>query len=159
FLDVTVPLRHPRARAALPRAVWIMDPHIAGILKALLEREPRLKPDHRPLPIKFSLSFVLNLLRRFLVVLLAPASAPKRLVAAADRWSRGIERQAAQVRPPAECRRFVEEILSPFWARFLYQLVPTFAPGIAARFLAEALLRRWLNDPGALQPVLRSLPH
>jgi pyruvate,water dikinase len=159
FLDVTVPLRHPRARAALPRAVWIMDPHIAGIVKALLEREPRLKPDHRPLPIKFSLSFVLNLLRRFLVVLLAPESAPQRLVAGADRLARGIERQAAQVRTPAESRRFVEEILSPFWARFLYQLVPTFAPGIAARFLAEALLRRWLNDPCALQPVLRSLPH
>src|SRR5205807_561347 len=45
------------------------------------------------------------------------------------------------------------------WPQIVYHAVPLVFPGMAARFLAEELLRRWLNDPAALQPVLRSLPH
>src|SRR5262249_48245029 len=126
YLDATVPLRHPRARQALPRAAWIMDPHIAGILKALVEREPRLKPDHPPLAARPPLPFVLKLLRGFLAVLVSPESAPQRLLAGAERLVRGIERRAAAVQAPAECRRFLEETLRPLWPQIVYHLVPTF---------------------------------
>jgi pyruvate,water dikinase len=41
----------------------------------------------------------------------------------------------------------------------MYHALPLVFPGVASRFLAEWLVERWLNDPAALRPVLRSLPH
>ena len=49
--------------------------------------------------------------------------------------------------------------MSAFWPRVVYAAMPLVVPGVGSRFLAEALLRRWIGDATALQPVLRSLPH
>jgi pyruvate,water dikinase len=159
FLDITVPLRHPQARQDFPWLVSLMDPHVAAILQALLEREPRLQPVRRRLPVKLPLGFALGLVGRLLHAVRSPEATRRRLVAAADRLVRQIEQRAEAVRGPAACRRFVEAELPRRWPQLVYHALPLVAPGMAARFLSETLLRRWLNDPAALQPVLRSLPH
>jgi pyruvate,water dikinase len=159
FIDFTVPLRHPRAARALPRMVGIMDRHISAILTSLLDREPRLAPVRRRLPVRLPVGFAVRLLGRLLWVEVSPETAPRRLVASAERLAGQIERQADRINDPRGCRRFIEERLAAFWPQFIYHAFPIILPGFTARFLAELLLGRWLNDPGALQPVLRSLPH
>jgi rifampicin phosphotransferase len=159
FLDVTTPLRHTRARQALPNLLGIMDRHVAEILKSLLAREPRLRPVRRSLPVRLPLGYVTGLMGRLLAVICFPEAAAERQVTRAEKLARRIEQMAEAVEGPAECRRFVEERMVALWPQVVYHAVPLVFPGIASRFLAEWLLRRWLNDPAALQPVLRSLPH
>jgi rifampicin phosphotransferase len=158
FADITPILQDRRARRAFPRVVGIADPHVSEILKALVEREP-LRPGRGRLSVRASPGYLLGVLHRSLAVVVSPESAPERLAASAGRVARQVERMAEEVRDPAGCRRFVEETLPGVWPRLIVQLLPLVIPGVAARFLVEGLLRRWLNDPGALQPVLRSLPH
>jgi pyruvate,water dikinase len=158
FADITVPLRHPRARHAFPRLARLMDPHASDILKTLLERE-QLEPVPRRLPVQPPVGFVLGLLGRLLHVIYSPRAARQRLVASAERLARDVEQMAGGVKDPAACRRLLEVKLAFFWPQLIYCAMPLIVPPIAARFLAEALVRRWLNDPAALQPVLRSLPH
>jgi pyruvate,water dikinase len=159
FLDITVLLRHPRARQLFPRLVGIIDHHVTDILQALLEREPRLRPEHRRLPVRFPASFALRLLGRLLSIVVSPDTARGRLAAAAEKFAQRIEQTAEAVEGPAACRRLIEEELGPLLPQFLSNLMPLIFVGVGARFLAEALVRRWLGDPAALQPVLRSLPH
>ncbi|MCI0462291.1 MAG: hypothetical protein L0Z62_35515 [Gemmataceae bacterium] len=159
FGDFTVPLRHPRARHVFPRLVRIMDHHISEILQALVEREPRLQPERRRLPVKPPIGFILRLLGRLLYAVCSPQAARKRLVAAAERLAREMEHLAAAAKGPAACRRLLDKQLPALWPQLVYHAFPFVFPGVVARFLAEALVRRWLGDAAALQPVLRSLPH
>jgi pyruvate,water dikinase len=53
----------------------------------------------------------------------------------------------------------MEERMASVWPKLIYSAMPLVVPGVGSRFVAEALLRRWLSDATALQPVLRSLPH
>jgi pyruvate,water dikinase len=159
FLDITAVLKGRRGGSAFPRLVTIGDPHVAAILKGLLEREGHLAGQRRGLPFLPPVGFALALLNRLLHVICSPETAGRRLVSEAERLVKRIEKQAEQVEGPAACRQFVEETMAPLWPRLLFCLVPAVIPGVGSRFLAEALLRRWGVDPAALQPVLRSLPH
>src|SRR5262249_23319740 len=137
-----------------------MDRHVTEILEALVAGEPRLRPVGRRLVLQLPLTFVLNLLRRILAVTCSPQMQPEHLVAGADRLARRIERLAGAVDSPAACRHFVEQRVAPlFGPQVVYHALPLVLVGIGSRFLVEWLLRRWLDDPAALQPVLRSLPH
>jgi pyruvate,water dikinase len=159
FVDVTVPLRHKKARTAFPRLASIVDQHIAEILTTLLTRDTRLGPVAKRLPVKLPIGFAVGVLGRALWVVIAPEMAPSRLVKATQRLARKIEHEMEGIHEPQACRRYIEERLSAYWPQLMYHAMPLIGPGLMARFLAEWLLGSWLNDPTALQLVLRSLPH
>jgi pyruvate,water dikinase len=131
---------------------------MAAILTALLEREPGLRPTRR-LPVKPPLGYVVGILSRFLVAACAPHVARRRMMAGAERMAQRIEQMAAAAKGPAAVRNFAEDRLVRLWPQVIYHAAPLVFPGIGSRFLAEALVRRWLDDAAALQPVLRALPH
>jgi pyruvate,water dikinase len=158
FADITVLLRHPRDRQIVPRLAHFLDHHVAAILNNLRDREPRLRAAHRRLHVRLPFGFVLRLLARTLYAACAPDAGRRHLVATAERFVRQAEERIdqAQGQPVGQ---LLDRELTALWPALLERAWPLFVPGVAARFLAEAHLRRWLNDPAALQPVLRSLPH
>jgi pyruvate,water dikinase len=159
FLDFTDVLRHPRNRNLFPRFVGIVDRHVTEILRGLMERDPRLTPVRQRPSLDIPLGFAARLLGRMAWVLISPERASVRLSAGAERLAGQFEQAAEAVHEPAACRRFVEGRLAALFPEVMCELFPLVLPSIGARFLADAVLRRWGIDPAALQPVLRSFPH
>src|SRR5262249_47369938 len=81
FFDITVPLRHPRARAAFPKLLSIIDPQVSAIVQALLQREPRLRPWNKRLPLRLPLGFALGVVGRLLRTVCAPEAGRVRQLA------------------------------------------------------------------------------
>src|SRR5262249_22006806 len=148
----------PRDRQIVPRLAHFLDHHVAAILNNLRDREPRLRAARGRLHVRLPFGFVLRLLARTLYAACAPDAGRKHLVATAERFVRQAEERIEQAKGQP-VGQLLDRELTALWPALLERAWPLFVPGVAARFLAEALLRRWLNDPAALQPVLRSLPH
>ncbi len=159
FVDVTSLLQHRKGRSIIFGASAILDRLTSEALKALVEREPRLALTTDSLSIKVPLRVVLRLAARAIFTLFFPATGRRRTLAAVEALVGEIERRVDSLRGVAQRRHFVAEHVPGLLPRLFANVAPLVAPGLAARFLAEAKLKQWLGDASALQPVLRSLPH
>lgn len=159
YADATTPLRSAKSRRVFPKAAGVIDHHIVAIIAALLEREPRLSPINKPLPIHLPTSFVVGLLGKIVAVVWSPEKTPLRLLAATERMARRLELMTDKMDGLTACRDFMELNLVTWWPQVMYNAAPLAFPAIGMRFVAEALVKRWLGEATPLQPVLRSFPH
>ncbi len=148
YIDVTTPLRVPRARAVLLGVLGTVYPEVRELLAGLL---PRLGPDLHSPPTR-----ALPVLRLFgpafpRVFGLLCLGDPGRGAAMADA---AIERLLAPWRGPAPRPRVARDRIAG-----LFHDVPRIAPPIAVGAIAQKLLLRLGVTEAELVPLLRALPH
>jgi phosphohistidine swiveling domain-containing protein len=147
YIDVTTPLRIPRARRLLLGVLGAAYPEIPTLLAPLA---PRLAPDIRP-----SIWRALPVLRLLGPLLLRVAAmlafrSPKRAPALMEA---AIARLLAGWRGPTPTPRVVRDRLAVLFSR-----MPRVAPPLMAGAVAQRLLVRLGVAESALEPLLRALP-
>lgn len=163
FVDVTTPLRSPRALGVAKAVTALMDPRMGNAIREVLV-DPRLAP--RPdRPLAASIERFRPLLRRAPVVL----SRVLRLWANPDRTRRELmldyHRRVAELHDQIDRARTLEERVAvldtaPQVSGYLFpRLVSLAISGIALQRLTHGYIERWLDDTTVSLELLRGVPH
>ncbi|MCW5851201.1 MAG: phosphoenolpyruvate synthase [Anaerolineae bacterium] len=163
FVDVTTPLRSPRALGVVKAVTALMDPRMGHAVSEVLA-DPRLTP--RPdRPLSASIERFRPLLRVAPVIL----SRVLRLWANPDRARRQLmldyHHRVAQLHDEIDRARTLAERAAvldnvPRLAGFLFpRLLPLAMSGIALQRLSHSYIERWLGDTTTSLELLRGVPH
>jgi pyruvate,water dikinase len=155
FVDVTPLLQNPTTRALLLGGSGAIDRQVSAILRFLVERDRNPVTPARPFPFRLHPGFLLRKLGQLVRAILFPDAARARVLARTEARVRALEQRAESLRGLEQRRRFVEDVLPTIGPEVLSHFLPL----VGSAFLAIRLLRAWIGDDRALQPVLRALPY
>ncbi|GAB4212288.1 MAG: phosphoenolpyruvate synthase [Roseiflexaceae bacterium] len=164
FIDVTTPLRSPRARRVLLGAFGQTDPQTRRAIAAVqddprLAPKPALRREELLAILRPRLSRLAQVPLRMLRSLRDPDRAVRRVQHEFQPRLLAILARAEQARTLAERTQMVR-ILFRGALPLMFTYVPvTFAPGILAGVLVERLARRWGLPADQLTALRQGLPH
>ncbi|MFN8497992.1 MAG: PEP/pyruvate-binding domain-containing protein [Anaerolineae bacterium] len=164
FVDVTTPLRSPRARRILRGVLPLLDPQMQAAVEGLLA-DPRLAPTtDAPLPLtawrrfRFVLPVPKAVLPRVLRLWRDPDGARRAFLAEVNGEIAALHDQIAAAQTLAE-RVSPLELMPSFQARVGPRLLAMGMSGTQPQYLAQDLVKRWLGDETAVLDLLRGIPH
>ena len=164
FVDVTTPLRSPRARGMLRGVLPLLDPQMQAAVEGLLA-DPRLAPTtDAPLPLtawrrfRFVLPLPKAVLPRVLRLWRDPDGARRAFLAEVNGEIAALHDQVAAAQTLAE-RVSLLALMPSFQARVGPRLLAMGMSGTQPQYLAQDLVKRWLGDETTVLDLLRGIPH
>ncbi len=164
FVDITTPLRSPRARRLLGGILALMDPQMMGAVEQVLA-DPRLTPTpDAPLPVtlwrrfRFLLPVARAILPRAARLWRDPDGARQAYLAEVNGEMAAFHAHVASAQTLAERVARLDH-LAPTAGRVFPRLAAMAFSGIATQRLAHGWVTRWLGDETAVLDLLRGVPH